>query len=131
MGEPEQATPSTVMQVLKQRVARRLLPKPRKRDAHQQQLFHGDQAPKFWQAPFYDFNVFSKKKHVEKLRYMHRNPVKRSLVEKPEQWEWSSYRYYAEGLAGVVRVNEYNARPSLRKRGSAKNGAPSVLHSSV
>lgn len=38
MSEPRTGTPSTVMQVLKQRVARRLLPKPRKRDPRQLEL---------------------------------------------------------------------------------------------
>jgi putative transposase len=37
----------------------------------------------FWQARYYDFNVYTEKKRVEKLRYMHRNPVKRGLVSKP------------------------------------------------
>ena len=54
---------------------------------------------------FYDFNVYNGKKHAEKLRYMHHNPVKRGLVEKPEQWEWSSYLDYAEGRRGVVKLN--------------------------
>ena len=48
-----------------------------------------------WQARFYDFVVFTEKKRVEKLRYMHRNPVKRGLVLEPQQWDWSSYRHYA------------------------------------
>jgi len=59
----------------------------------------------FWQARFYDFNVWTTKKRVEKLRYMHRNPVKRGLVESPEQWRWSSYRFYFLDEAGAVRVN--------------------------
>jgi putative transposase len=58
-----------------------------------------------WQARFYDFNVWSARKRVEKLRYMHRNPVKRGLVESPEQWRWSSYRAYAFGERGPVQVN--------------------------
>ena len=58
------------------------------------------------EARFYDFVVFSDKKRVEKLRYMHRNPVKRGLVLAPEQWRWSSYRHYAYGEAGLVVVNE-------------------------
>ena len=29
----------------------------------------------FWQARYYDFNVFTQVKFVEKLRYIHRNPV--------------------------------------------------------
>ncbi len=38
---------------------------------------------------------------------MHRNPVKRGLVGEPEQWQWSSFRAYAYGELGVVRVNEW------------------------
>ena len=105
MGEPEQGTPSTIMQVLKQRVARRLLAKRRKRDPRQEELFAGGQPTKFWQSRFYDFNVYTRKKHVEKLRYMHHNPVKRGLVEKPELWVWSSYLDYAEGRTGPVKLN--------------------------
>jgi REP-associated tyrosine transposase len=36
---------------------------------------------------------------------MHRNPVKRGLVESPEQWHWSSYRHYLLDEAGPVKVN--------------------------
>jgi putative transposase len=36
---------------------------------------------------FYDFNVWSERERIEKLRYMHRNPVKRGLVTKPDQWK--------------------------------------------
>src|SRR3984885_11379584 len=104
--EPEVGTPSTVMQVLKQRAAHALLPKRKRRDARQRKLF-GDEAPRraFWQARFYDFNVWTTKKRVEKLRYMHRNPVKRGLVEAPEQWRWSSYRFYFLGESGPGKVN--------------------------
>ena len=58
----------------------------------------------FWQRRYYDFNVHSEEKRVEKLRYMHRNPVKRGLVEKPEQWPWSSFRHYATGQVGAVEI---------------------------
>src|SRR5258708_6011541 len=107
LTEPEIGTPSTVMQVLKQRAARALLPKKRRADPRQRNLF-GEAGPRraFWQARFYDFNVWTTKKRVEKLRYMHRNPVKRGLVASPEEWRWSSYRFYALDEAGTVRVNE-------------------------
>ena len=32
------------------------------------------------QPPYYDFNVWSERKRVEKLRYIHRNPVRRGLI---------------------------------------------------
>ena len=59
-----------------------------------------------WQHRFYDFVVFTEKKRVEKLRYMHRNPVVRGLALAPERWPWSSYRHYATGEPGPVLVNE-------------------------
>jgi hypothetical protein len=37
---------------------------------------------------------------------MHRNPVKGGLVGTPEEWSWSSYRFYLLDEAGPVRVNE-------------------------
>jgi putative transposase len=58
----------------------------------------------FWQARYYDFNVFTDKKRIEKLRYMHRNPVARELVAKPEEWAWSSLRFYQTGVKGVVEI---------------------------
>jgi REP-associated tyrosine transposase len=103
-SEPEQGTPSTVMQVLKQRFARRVLQRKR-RPTRQAELW--PQEPHVWQHRFYDFNVWSERKRIEKLRYMHRNPVKRGLVLEPEQWAWSSYRYYAYQEEGRVKINRW------------------------
>jgi putative transposase len=58
----------------------------------------------FWQAHYYDFNVSSHDKFVEKLRYIHRNPVRRGMVTKPEDWKWSSYRHYQTGMPGTVEI---------------------------
>lgn len=102
--EPEVGTPSTVMQVLKQRTAQALLPKRKRHDPRQRELFKKERRA-FWQERFYDFNVWSTKKRIEKLRYMHRNPVKRGLVKSPEEWRWSSYRHYLLGEPGPVQVN--------------------------
>jgi putative transposase len=56
---------------------------------------------------FYDFNVWTEHKRIEKLRYMHRNPVQHGLVASPELWKWSSFRAYAFGEAGPVKVNDW------------------------
>jgi hypothetical protein len=56
------------------------------------------------QARFYDFNVWTERKRIEKLRYIHRNPVKRGLVAAPEHWRWSSFRWYLCGEVGPVRI---------------------------
>jgi len=105
ISEPEVGTPSTVMQVLKQRTAHALLPKRRRTDPRQRRIFGDEPMRAFWQDRFYDFNVWSTRKRVEKLRYMHRNPVKHGLVGSPELWDWSSYRYYLLDEAGPVQVN--------------------------
>jgi REP element-mobilizing transposase RayT len=93
------------MKALKQGVARRVLRSSRRQASTQGKLFADRRTERFWQHRFYDFNVFSEKKRVEKLRYMHRNPVKRGLVTRPEEWRWSSYRAYAFGERGLVAVN--------------------------
>jgi putative transposase len=91
LTEPEVGTPSTVMQVVKQRTAHALLPERKRRNPRQRNLFADEPKRRaFWQARSYDFNVWTTKKRVEKLRYMHRNPVKRGLVGAPEQSRWSS-----------------------------------------
>jgi putative transposase len=53
------------------------------------------------------FNVFTEDKRVEKLRYMHRNPMHSGLVEKPEDWLWSSFRHYARKIEGTVEIKFY------------------------
>ncbi len=71
----------------------------------------------FWLSRYYDFNVFSADKRVEKLRYMHRNPVVRGLVGKPEDWLWSSFRHYAFGENRTVEV-ESDWTAARRDRGA-------------
>ena len=41
---------------------------------------------------------------VEKLDSMRRNPVRRGLVGRPEDWTESSARHYATGKKAVVRI---------------------------
>jgi hypothetical protein len=45
-----------------------------------------DSLPQFLERRFYDFNVRSHKKKIERLEYTHMNPVKRSLVASPGDW---------------------------------------------
>jgi hypothetical protein len=68
-------------------------------------------APDLWSSGkeptrLYDFNVWTERKRLEKLRYMHHNPVKRGLVLEPDQWAWSSFRWYSRGEMGAVRLND-------------------------
>ncbi len=61
----------------------------------------------FWLPRYYDFNVFTDRKLTEKLRYMHRNPVKRGLVETPKDWAWSSFRHYLTGESSTVEIESH------------------------
>lgn len=61
----------------------------------------------FWQARYYDFNVDSVRKQIEKLKYIHRNPVRRGLVERPQGWRSSSFQHYATGERGIVEIESF------------------------
>ncbi len=100
--EPTKRNLAVAMQVLKQRVSRRSRRKTKTVD--QIPIWQTELPPAFWQKRYYDFNVFTQRKHAEKLIYMHNNPVKRGLVESPELWRWSSYRAYRFGEPGPVRL---------------------------
>jgi putative transposase len=96
VSEPERAKLSLAVQMLKQNVARQL---------------RGSEGGAFWQPRYYDFCVWSEANRIEKLRYMHRNPVRRGLVSSPEQWPWSSFRHYVSGVEGVVEIeSQWTAR---------------------
>jgi putative transposase len=113
VSEPQRATLSTAIQALKLGVVRSLEAgaiDPMSRQRRETWGTPGVDGAKtlnhFWQARFYDFNVWTEKKRIEKLRYIHRNPVARGLVATPEQWSWSSYRWYSSGEVGLVRIND-------------------------
>ena len=117
VSEPERGELATAMQMLKQIVARKLSGVQPGGPPFRPSLKGGavEVSKHFWQKRYYDFNVWSEAKRIEKLRYMHRNPVKRGLAEKPEDWAWSSFRHYATGLEGVVEIeSQWTARKRER-----------------
>lgn len=66
---------------------------------------------RFWQRRYYDFNVYSRAKVIEKLHYMHANPVQEDLVTHPGHWPWSSWCFY-HGRDALLEMDAWNA-PSL------------------
>jgi putative transposase len=100
VSEPEREVLARMLQSLKQSVARRLALRARE---------------PFWQARYYDFNLWSERKFSEKLRCIHRNPVTRGLVASPEDWPWSSFCHYATGAASPVEIeSQWTARARER-----------------
>jgi putative transposase len=58
----------------------------------------------FWQRRYYDFNLSSPEKALEKLNYIHNNPVKQGLASSPEGWVWSSARWYGSGKSVGIKL---------------------------
>ena len=94
--EPATGTLTSFLQIFKQLTSREL------KSANQKQ---------FWQRRYYDFNVHSSEKRTEKIHYIHRNPVTRGLVSKPEDYRWSSFNHYATSEPGPIEIeSEWTAR---------------------
>jgi len=58
-----------------------------------------------WTVRGYDFNVREQRTLIEKLDYCHKNPVTRGLVDRAEDWPWSSYRYYELGDESLLKMD--------------------------
>jgi putative transposase len=103
LSEPQHGTLADALKSLKQGVSRRLI----------------GEAEHFWQKRHYDFNIRNHAQFVEKLRYIHRNPVKRGLCERAEDSEWSSFLQYATGCEGRVEIEcKWAARKRERAAGT-------------
>jgi putative transposase len=97
ISEPKRASLATVLQMLKQTISKRM-------------RRMGCESP-LWQSRYFDENVHLARQRVTVMKYIHRNPVKRNLCAKPEDWDWSSFRHYATGVQGVVEIeSEWTAR---------------------
>ena len=67
---------------------------------------------------------------MEKLRYIHRNPVKQALCDRPEDWQWSSFRHYATGVEGRVGIESEWATRKRERAAGTLCPAVDVPHSS-
>lgn len=103
VSEPEAGTLAKAIQVIKQNTSRTFqkLKKP-----HPELFLPQETRSPFWQTRYYDFNVHNARKRIEKLQYMHRNPVKRGLCARPEDWLSSSARWYLLDEVGLVQINQ-------------------------
>lgn len=98
ISEPQHGTIATVIQSLKIASAKRARTNQTPQDSP------------FWQKRYYDRNVRVHREFIENLKYIHRNPVKRGLVESPADWQWSSFRHYAEGIDCGVTIESWRNR---------------------
>ena len=109
MSEPQRQTLADAMHFLKRSFAKRFAQR-------------SNSSGPLWQARGYDRNVRNAREFAVKLDYIHQNPVKRGLVQAPEEWKWSSFRHYAFREVGVVEIES-----EWRARDRETGGAPRVF----
>jgi putative transposase len=57
-----------------------------------------------WLKDFSSIDLWSHKFVMQKLNYIHMNPVRAGLCDHPSNWKWSSYRAYHPHEAGSVPI---------------------------
>jgi len=57
-----------------------------------------------WQKEYYESVIRDEDDFIEKLNYIHNNPVKRGLVDSPEKYEFSSYYQYFGERRNSVQI---------------------------
>jgi putative transposase len=103
VSETERTTLAVAIKSLKQGVSRRLI---------------DEGEDHFWQKRYYDLNTRNYRQFMEKLRYIHRNPVRAGLCSEPGEWQWSSFIHYATGKEGTVEIeSEWTANKRERAAG--------------
>jgi putative transposase len=61
---------------------------------------------RFWQrGGGYDRNVVEPATIYYQIEYIHNNPVRRGLCDKPENWRWSSAAQYADLATGPLTLD--------------------------
>lgn len=88
LSEPHHTRLATALNVLKTQTSKQLK----------------EDRTRFWQVRYHDVNIITHRRWLHTLRYIHRNPVKRGLVQRPEDWPWSSYRHWLTGESGKVQI---------------------------
>jgi REP element-mobilizing transposase RayT len=60
---------------------------------------------KVWQDSYWDKNIYTERFLRQKINYIHRNPLRAKLVEKPEDYPYSSYRNYALNDESLIEMD--------------------------
>ena len=101
---------SDILLSIKQPVARKILNYLRKQNPKGlQRLATGQKHTRyrFWQdGAGYDRNITSREALINAIDYIHANPVRRGLVDVPENWPWSSARDCAGLGSGEIPIDK-------------------------
>lgn len=58
-----------------------------------------------WQKCFYDFNIYTQEKYLEKLNYIHNNQYKDTRIQDPDAYPYSSMKFLETGN-GALKIDE-------------------------
>ena len=100
VSEPERSLLADALKSLKQGVSRRLI----------------GEAEHFWQKRYYDFNIRNSRQFVEKLRYIHRNPVKADCVSVRRTGSGAAFVNTQPGARGEWRLSASGRREGANER---------------
>ena len=68
-----------------------------------------DRKYQFWKRNPLSIDLFSHDVFMQKLEYIHWNPVKAGLCELPEEYEYSSASFYEKGITRFGFLSHYGA----------------------
>ena len=92
---PHSARVCEILIAIKQSVARKAILRAAQPQLDLMRIGRGNKVA-FWQpGGGYDRNVYGSKAVWAMIDYIHANPVRRGLVQTPEDWSWSSAGWYA------------------------------------
>ena len=66
-----------------------------------------DREYQFWERNPLSIELYQEKVFLQKLNYLHRNPVKAGLCKYPEEYRYSSARFYETGVDEWGILNHY------------------------
>ncbi len=108
-GEGEVALPklTPILVTLKQGVSQRVLHRWKELNAPVlTRITTPSGGARFWQpGGGFDRNVRSPEEFSREVAYIHRNPVERGLVARPEHWPWSSVHWWLGQRDGPVNCD--------------------------
>lgn len=71
--------------------------------------YKADREFQLWEGGFHPKQIIGDKMMLQKINYIHHNPVRRGYVDKPGHWRYSSARNYA-GMEGLIPVDLFGGR---------------------
>lgn len=103
MADLKRHTAREILRVLEEERAEWLLHQLRyHRASHKMESEH-----QVWQEGFHPQSLPSDAIMLQKLEYLHHNPVKRGLVAAPEHWRYSSAHEWLPGSLSVLPVDDW------------------------